>query len=287
MAGTTEASTEEPAASQPDAAEWLIVLTMPNAGSTALAGVLMSAPGSVSLNPMAEGQWLIPELAAPAHLWRPDRRIDYARARDIWMKTVLERAALPARSPVVPLVIEKSPSSLVRHRDIIRMLAPMEVHAMVLLRDPFATCASWKRRYPLGRMRHVWGLQVAEDADGPAIFRALAQLWVERARCLELARLEGAHVMRYEDFCADPGAAKAALSTFMPRMAHANPYVKVVVKDHGLQPVTNMNARTVRAVPAPALEAMTAVFSEHAGLLAKFGYAPVPPGSETMDADPD
>jgi hypothetical protein len=43
----------------PENVDWLIILAFPNGGSTAIAKLLMTAEGTVALNPTIEGQWLV------------------------------------------------------------------------------------------------------------------------------------------------------------------------------------------------------------------------------------
>jgi hypothetical protein len=57
--------------------EWLLVLAFPNGGSTALAKLLLSAEGTIALNPRVEERWLMPAMCAEGARWDPDTKLDY------------------------------------------------------------------------------------------------------------------------------------------------------------------------------------------------------------------
>ena len=134
--------------------EWLLLLAFPNGGSTAMAKLLLTAPGAIALNGGAEGQWLVPEMSAPRVRWDPNSDFDYEAIRERWLAAA-ELAAGPLTR--IPLVIEKSPPNMCRYQRIIGMLDGMKTDLVVMTRDPFATCASWHARYGPEGVEQDWG----------------------------------------------------------------------------------------------------------------------------------
>ena len=255
--------------------EWLIILTMPNTGSTALAQLLLSAPDTVSLNALAEGYRILPEMAAPPARWRADLPIDYDRARTLWLQAVRERAGEGCSQS--PLVVEKSPSNLVRYKAILQMLSGMKTSLALLTRDPYATCASWNKRYDETQVTTVWGRETSEKSEENAYFVTLAELWVARLELLAEARASGGHWIRYEDFTSRPDRMAAELSDAIGRPVVADPQARIVVKDYNRQKVVNMNDKQVGMLSEQAKDAIASVLIKQTDLLTSFGYDAAPP----------
>ena len=258
--------------------DWLIILTMPNTGSTALAQLLLSAPDTVALNPLAEGYRMVPEMDAPPARWQADLPINYGRMRELWLKAARDNAR-PEISRT-PLVIEKSPANLVRYEAILQMLAGMKTNLAMLTRDPYPTCASWNKRYDHAQVATVWGREASADMEEFTYFQTLADLWVERAQILRGAREQGAHWIRYEDFTARPDRMAAELSDAIGRAVIADPEAKLRVKDYKRQQIVNMNDKQSALLSMQAKEAIASVLAKHADLVETFGYDVKPPAGK-------
>ena len=220
---------------------WLIVLTFPNGGSTAFARLLLSARGTVALHRNAEGQWLLPELSADSIRWNRSLPFDKSRLRTVWTAEA-ERAwqqSCPDASD--PLVIEKSPPNMCRHAQIRDALAGMPTHLAVLTRDPYATCASWNRRY--GRRGAPPGSTTPDDGtcDEVAHFETLGTLWLQRARMLLDALPSAITSIAYEDLTRDPQAALAPLVKALPVLRGVHYEAPLRVKDYAPQTLRNFN----------------------------------------------
>jgi hypothetical protein len=252
--------------------EWLLMLTFPNGGSTAIAKVLLTAPGTIALNARLEGQWLDPAMSAPGARWDPDTPLDYTAIRDRWIEAANQAAADAPPLGHAPLVIEKSPPNMCRYRSILGMLAGMKTHVIVLTRDPFATCASWHLHVGAERVARNWGWVGEPPTDDASYFRALGRIWLRRARYLQEARAEATHWMRYEDVADHPAEAIAALGSRIPRLAAANHGVLLAVKDYRLQPLRNTNRDQIATLTPPQIDAIASALAEDPALMVQFGY---------------
>jgi hypothetical protein len=261
----------------PDDIEWLLLLTFPNGGSTAIAKLLLTAPGTIALNPRVEGQWLVPAMSAPGARWDPATRLDYDDIRARWIEAARQAAAAAAPHERPSLVIEKSPPNMCRHQAITAMLGGMKTYVVVLTRDPFATCASWHVRVGVERVARNWGWAGEAPTDEAGYFRALAEIWMRRARYLESALVGAVHWLRYEDFADRPAETLAGLSQKIPRLSAADPGAVVAVKDYKLQPLRNMNREQIAILNQRQTEAISAALAQDPGLIRRFRYDVLPP----------
>jgi hypothetical protein len=253
---------------------WLFVATLPNSGSTALAGLLDSAPRTVRLTARGEGQWLLPEMCAPGRRWDPAAPLDLGRVRRVWSRHARAGLALGPR-----LVIEKSPPNLCRFRALLDAFADMPVGVLRFTRDPYAVCASWARRYPPAKIVVDWAPELAGRIDGEeAFFRALGAICGQRMRLL--AGLEDCSDLdlSYEALTADPAASASALAGAFPLLSGLDPQVSVAVKDYAPQRLRNRNAEQVAALSPRQLAAITDGLEPHAAAVMALGYRLRAPG---------
>ncbi|KHK92864.1 sulfotransferase family protein [Novosphingobium malaysiense] len=227
--------------------EWLFVANLPNSGSTALAMLLSTAPGATTLTDNGEAQWLMPRLSKGIERWNPEREIDYAMLRSVWIDAA-RRRGVGANA----LVVEKSPSNIVRLRALTETFSDMPVHTIVLTRDPYAVCASWAKRYPPAKLGRDWDARFVDmEADSEDLFEALGALYGARAQTLQACREIAQIVISYEELTEDPDRTVARLTAAIPRLAGMNSGAQVRVKDYAPQELSNMNAaQTARLSPA-------------------------------------
>lgn len=259
--------------------EWLIILTFPNGGSTALAKLLLTAIGTVALSPRAEGQWLVPEMSAPLDRWNPDAVLDYGHIRARWIEAASRNFAVAEADGRAPLVIEKSPPNMCRYRAIVSMLNGMKTDIIVMTRDPYATCASWHARYGREAIERDWGWPGPPPTDEDSYFRALGEIWLQRARYLESARSDAKCWMRYEDFADEPAVSLDVLAQQIPRLRSANADADILVKDYPRQKVRNMNAGQISALTENQMRAIASALEGSPDLVEGFGYDVTPPVS--------
>jgi hypothetical protein len=163
--------------------QWLLVLNFPNGGSTAFAELLLTAPGTIRLHPTVEGQWLLPALCADKLRWDPGHAFDPIEVRDVWIRTALEQCRLVGIRSDEALVIEKSPPNMCRYHHLLGALKGMRTTVVVFTRDPYATCASWHRRYGPRDIARTWGWPGRERKTSKRIFRRLLQFGLFAVVC--------------------------------------------------------------------------------------------------------
>jgi len=254
------------------AIEWLIMLCFPNGGSTALAKLLLTAPGSIALHPNAEGQALVVAMRERNNRWNPEAALNYRQIRRRWVGEVRRRATVK-EAAVTPLVIEKSPPNMCRYKAIVSMLDGMPVHLMAMTREPYATCASWNYRYGRQHITREWGGFGEVPSNEDAYFEGLARLWLQRAAWLDAARSDTAAFIRYEDFAGHPAETISLLAAKIPRLAGVDHQAAVEVKDYPKQTILDMNANTVSRLTERQRKAIMRALSEKPELVAKLGYA--------------
>lgn len=261
---------------------WLFIATLPNSGSTALAGLLDSAPRAIRLTARGEGQWLVPEMCAPGRRWDPAAELDLGRVRRVWVRRAREigRAREAGAGAGTRLVIEKSPPNLCRFRPLLAAFAGMPVRALRFTRDPYAVCASWARRYPPAKIARDWAPELTGRlGDETAFFQALGAICGQRMRLL--AGLEDCvdADLSYEALTEDPVAAAATLVAAFPLLAGLDPQAAVAVKDYAPQRLRNMNAAQLAALTPRQVAAITDGLRPHAAAVTALGYRLREPGA--------
>lgn len=257
--------------------DWLLIFAFPNGGSTAVAKLLLTAAGTVALNEHAEGQWLVPEMCQPRVRWAPESALDFADIRRRWLAALQVRIEQPAPFEEHPLVIEKSPPNMCRYDNIVSMLGGMKTYTVAVSRDPYATCARWHASVGPGHIERNWGWPGDRPEDEDAYFRALGEIWLQRAKYLARIREQAVHWMRYEDFAAQPSASVSELARKIPRLRTANPEASITVKAYPLQRVRNMNAEQISTLSQRQRKAIHAALAHEPDLVAHFGYQVTPP----------
>lgn len=75
-----------------------------------MAKILNTSHRTVLLENRGEGQWLVPGLCQEDR-WNPDKQVDYASVRAVWMNRF---QMLKQFTPGADVVVEKSPPNMVR-----------------------------------------------------------------------------------------------------------------------------------------------------------------------------
>lgn len=245
--------------------KWLFILTFPNAGSTALAKLILNGRNTIALTPNAEGQWLIPSLSVERDRWDPAMRVDYRKLRAVWL-SVLPKRATPL------LVVEKSPPNMCRYEKLLETFGQMQTHLITLVRDPYATCASWHQRYGKERIRRAW-IPLDPRMTEADYFRLLGRIWLDWARILSKAGKRAILNFRYEDFANDPASVLSALRKRVGGLDDVSPSSLVKVKDHPEQGIVNMNARHIASLTDLQISAISASLWVDKDTVASLGYA--------------
>lgn len=247
---------------------WLFILTFPNGGSTALAKLLLTASSTMALTPTAEGQWLVPSLCREGARWDTRHRVWARKLRAAWLNQVTKKSSKST------LVIEKSPPNLCRYREILTAFCAMETYLITFTRDPYATCASWHRRYGLERIVKAWlpskKLSITSESD---YFRLLGEIWLERASMLLRARQESNLNIRYEDFTDNTAEVIGKLRMLIPQLASAYAGARVKVKDYEEQAIVNMNEMQVKMLSDGQIAAVSSALSTKPEIVKELGYS--------------
>jgi hypothetical protein len=248
--------------------EWLFLLTMPNSGSTALAKVLMTAQAAVALTPRCEGEWLVPSLSNLRRRWLQEHSPPMSRIRARWMARLRKTADGQRR-----LVVEKSPSNMVRIDRLRVAMAPMTTYTMILVRDPYAVCESWHRRYGMSSLAKSSMPELRGVNDEREYFRSLGERWVRHATILANQRSKSVCVVRYEDFVGDPQAVLDEIAAHIPALADATPHNLLKVKDYGPQRLRDMNDQQIKALTDTQIAAISSGLERGIDVVRSFGYA--------------
>lgn len=230
---------------------YLFVLCPPYCGSTLL-WKLLATSRHVSALP-SEGQFL-PELKdvmrdAP---WQRERQLPWPLIKSVWESHWdMSRAVL----------VEKSPPNLIRTPDIVAHFQPVKF--VVMVRNPYAHAEGLMRR-------NGWTVSRAANF---AMMCLRAQL--DNARMLD-----DALIITYENLVAEPAAAAAKLSEFLPELGtldHGANFEVHSVDGTLTRPITDLNAKKIAALPASTLRGLNEVFSAQCDTLAAWEYELIPP----------
>lgn len=258
---------------QAERIRWILMVTLPNSGSTAFAR-LLEASRKVTLlrgekGGVGEGQWLLPDMCAPVARWRADHEIDFDRMRHVWVRTAL------ARNPKCEIVFEKSPPNLVRIERLTAELGgPEKVRRIIFSREPLAICASWAKRHPPRKLAVEWlGCPPDEAPQGLAYFETLGAICGERFVLLAdcAARAESHHVS-YEALTRDPTAELTRLQKAFPDLDDVDAGAQVLVKDYAPQALKNMNETQIAPLSEAEVDAIRAGLAPHRAAISALGY---------------
>lgn len=234
---------------------FLLLLTPPNSGSTAIATFLGQMDAIATLHDRKyEGQFLVRGLRE-ADRWWPEKYVDYKSVAGVW-KTRID--ALRSERDFT-YILEKSPPNLVRYKALLRILPNTRV--VVNNREPYANIVSQLHRYytgPDAELRRV-------DA-----IRFLAEQWLYRSRMLRAACVDdGYPVVTYEAFCANPMAIVQAFGLDETGLSGSH---KVKVKDYDAQEIRNMNAEQIGMLSPKDIGEISEILARAPDLVGFFGY---------------
>ena len=253
---------------------WQFIATLPNSGSTALAMLLETSPASVALTDNAEAQWLIPELSAPVGRWRADTPLDHERIARVWRTAARNRVAAEGIASDPVLVIEKSPPNMVRMQVLLDTFAEEKPQVLVYTRNPFAICASWKKRMPPERIAEEWGEAAGpEETYANLLGRICGSRMKILAGLLPLARMK----LSYEELTADPDATAAAIARKWPLLTGMRTGADISVKDYKPQSLKDMNGEQLRTLTDAEISDIAAGLAPYADSIQALGYSAASP----------
>jgi len=248
--------------------EWLFILTFPNGGSTVFAKMLLTAPNSAALNAIAEGQWLVPGLRDDRSRWNPQTKISYRLVKAIWLHR-LQGFGAAERT----IVIEKSPPHMCRYKRLVEEFSSMKCHVVTLTRDPYATISSWDQRYGASGIAREWDGAIENSAgDESSYFKALAKIWLHRARMIMAAQKDSILDLTYENFANDPQSVISKLQSKIPLLAGVNSDAEFKIKDYSAQKLMNMNPKQINLLGEEQMQWISEELDTDSLTVKKLGY---------------
>ena len=180
---------------------WLFIVGLHGSGTTLLKSILAQHPAVRSMP--REGQYFtnaIPQVVAYGFVRRFTERLDLFRLTEADAPAAALRAQYDW-SFVFPrtkgIKLEKSSTDVIRARWLQAHFEPARF--VTILRDPYAVCASTRRRYPAFAMEDI-----------ARQWRVAHELLLE-----DLPRLRRNLIVRYEDLCDDVEEQLRRLSEFL------------------------------------------------------------------------
>ena len=241
-----------------DEPKFLLLLTPPNSGSTAIANFVGQLRAVAGLQNRYEGQWLLKGMS-DRRRWEPDRKFDWHSVKAVWSVRIEQRRQ---RRPKIEYIFEKSPPHMVRYKELLKIF---NHHGVVINnRNPYASISSKFFRYI--------DFQKADEERRNDVLVNFAKRWVERGHILkEIAERENYPVLTYEDFCENP---LAVLDLF--NLSHLKNKIdashKVKVKDYEDQPIINMNYKQIAKLNDEQIEKIMKILKGNEDILRFFGY---------------
>jgi hypothetical protein len=241
---------------------FLILLTPPNSGSSAIANFIGQAQGVNGLGwpefgagRAYEGQWLVPGLTGVDRWWS-EKYVNWSSVSGTWGQRITQ---IERRRPV-EYVLEKSPPNIVRYKALRQMLP--NARFVINNREPFANIASQIMRY---------GATIYKGVPRDEAITHLAELWLYRSRHLRQAKIdEGYELLSYEDFCADPSAIAGAFG--LEGAVDLRSDYAVQIKDYDRGEIRNMNARQVAQLSDAETGLIASILTREPELVDFFGY---------------
>ncbi|MEL6343465.1 MAG: sulfotransferase [Myxococcota bacterium] len=234
---------------------FLFILNPPFSGSTALARLLCSVPGSAILNALGEGLRYLPRWHE-TNRW-DDRAPPPTALRDIWMGKLAQNAqdfGEPAR-----IIIEKSPPLLVHLDAVLEMFPRYGIFGFN--RDPYGFCASVIRR----QIPPLPGMTLAHSAA---------------ARWLRFSQMLRRHIdartllwLRYEDLCDQPKVSAARLIGRFPQLRGVDFTRPLSVKNRPPQPLANHNSHQIAQLSREQRAHIAETLHQDPETVRFFGYA--------------
>ncbi len=167
------------------------------------------------------------------------------------------------QNPQVNVVIEKSPSNMMRIEQLTSLFAKYSLLANN--RDAYANCASiLYRRHDGANISAIRRQKVLE---------MLAWKWLVRSYKLrELITKYGIPLLTYERFCENPALILEVLDLPPGVSDTIDVNAKVQVKDYLPQPISNQNKRQISQLSDEEIALISRVLAPHRTLLDFFNY---------------
>lgn len=241
-----------------DQPHFLFILTLPEAGSTAIAKLLNTAARTMILYHNAEGEWLIPGLRKYSHPWDSNKLLNPLSVKATWLKQYQNVKQLTDTD--IEVVIEKTPPNMVIIDELVKLFDKTSLFASN--RNPYAYASSAMHRY-----------DVFKNMSPEYAAETLSSDWVRKSKILKnLISEKGIPYLKYEDFCESPQDIKNYINLPYQLEETINFESKIKVKDYQPQKIQNMNQKQLDKLTNKQINIMSSVLKESKEILNFFGY---------------
>ncbi len=234
--------------------KFLMLLTPPNSGSTAMGGFICQSNKIAGLTAEYEYFFILKKLCG-FQKCSPHTYINY-RSLAGMLSTEVE--ALKQAYPEVEYVFEKYPDNTCRYRKILEIIPNTKVVASN--RNPYAQVASSIKRKNIYRLH-----------DDLEEYRMCTHYWLVCSEYIrDACEKDNVSLVTYEQFCDNPYTIISAFG--LNKDEFRKDFHVSGVKDYAPQAIKNMNDEQIAPLSNLQKETITEALSEHKGLLAYFGY---------------
>ncbi len=230
--------------------KFLLLLSVNNAGTTAMAKFICQSQKIHGLMDHCEGAPLLPVLIHKQD--NPNKYVNYHSVAGVWSAKIDQLKQL---HPEMEYVFEKSHTHIFRYKNLLKIIPNTTMVASN--RNPYAKVASSMRRRDL-----------LDDKDEQC--KMHIHDWLIRSQAIKDACEENnIPLVTYEQFCDNPSA---MISAFGLEESEFRNDFQVSVKDYIAQPIKNMNKEQIALLSDTQKEIVSNALSSHEALLAYFGY---------------
>jgi len=230
--------------------KFLFILSLPFSGSTLLVKLIgTSHNASIFNSPSHEGQML----DEVKHImrekpWDPNIKFPWNFIKEVFMKNWdLSKQIL----------VEKSPPNIICTDDIVKAFD--NIFFIITIRNPYAWCASMKRRFP-----------DMENAD-------IVNSWLQKAsyQIQNIKNLKNALFFKYEELCDRPSHVKDKIEQFIPELSdiHIDEEFSVhsMIGNHK-KPIINFNDLEISLLKTSDIDEISSILKNKENILRFFSY---------------
>jgi hypothetical protein len=236
---------------------YLFLLTLNNAGSTAVIQFLNTSKKTSLLWPNGEGQWL-PEVVdiMRREPWNPQTKKPWDLIKKEYLKKWNQSSEI---------LLEKSPPNLVNGKEIQEFF--LGVRFIVMNRNPYAQCSSCYQYF----LKHS---QITDRELQERELANLANKWLFKSKYQKwnLENLDRTLLITYEDFVKDLEATKNKILEFCPELEDLTIDTKFQIKNYQKSEIKDFNQKQIDSLTNSQIEILSRVFKKNKSLLDFFSY---------------
>lgn len=233
--------------------KYLFILSPPFSGTTLLWKVIGTSKKSSLLPDEGHRIGKVKNIIDRDYIWNPKKEIPWEKIKSYWEK-YWDKSK--------PVLVEKSPSILMRHPLDIRRVFPNS-YFIIMHRNPYAFAESYIRRG-----------KIYNDVKSATL------LWVKMMNIQRknLKTLKNYIHFSYEKFTDNPQEIKNIISNFIPELEDININRKFKVHDKQCK-IKNFNHFSIRRLTNKDVKIINTVLYNNYNLMSFFGYSYIKPSS--------